>query len=101
MIEPRAIPKEGVYIEGVEGGNALLSRVGSNGAIIELYDEDHETHLGTLPADTPAHVINAVLKLIDRAEKRGIEYGKRSKQYEVLAVLGIEKPFDLMKRADD
>jgi hypothetical protein len=87
-------------VPGVEGGIAIIKR-GRWSTSLELYGEDGEPYYGSLPVDTPVATISQAINLIQRAEKRGEEWGKRAKQFELLAVLGVEKPFDLLKKPDD
>jgi hypothetical protein len=87
-------------VPGVEGGIAIVKR-GRWSTSLELYGEDGEPYYGSLPVDTPVATISQAINLIQRAEKRGEEWGKRAKQFELLAVLGVEKPFDLLKKPDD
>jgi hypothetical protein len=100
--EPQTPQEPGEWdVPGVEGGIAIVKRTRWGSASMELYGEDGEPFYGSLPVDTPLPVINQAMHLIQRAEKRGEEWGKRSKQFEVLKVLGIEKPFELMPKVED
>jgi hypothetical protein len=79
-------------VAGVTGGHAVVKiQSGTDHKWIELYDDEWDTILGTLPAETGADTISTVLSMINRAFDRGFETGKARKQYELCEVLGVHR----------
>lgn len=86
MDNSNVMPNGDRYIEGTEGCHAIV-RPDSN--VAEIWCEDFERKCGYVPANYTGEQINLVLRFYREGEKRGIETGKREKQQEVLAALGI------------
>jgi len=74
-------------IEGVEECHAVLH---AGHAEIQIWTDDFEYHIGSVPASFTAEQINVVYRFYRKGNKDGIELGKWQKQREIQAVLGIK-----------
>jgi len=77
-------------LEGVERGNAVVVTDGFGSKYMMLYDEEFDVNYGNLAADTPVATVNAVLFMLSREFKRGLDLGERAKQKEIMRALGVD-----------
>lgn len=79
------IEKESDLIDGIERGHAVRREHS-----VELWDEDFDTHLGSMPVDSTASAINSAICLYYRGFNDGEQYGQRRQQEIIRRAIGID-----------
>lgn len=80
------IESEDQLIDGIEGANAIRR---ANGRI-EIWDDEFSSHIGFMPKDSSAAVINAALRLYKAGFDHGERAGRRNMQWDIRKTLGLE-----------
>jgi hypothetical protein len=79
------IEKESDLIDGIENGHAVRREHS-----IELWDEEFDTRLGSMPVDSTVSAINGAIRMYNRGFKDGEQYGKRCQQEIMRRALGLD-----------